>query len=570
MEPQNQAIFYNEPPQLHNHNEYAGDGYPEPWRFDQFNHQDHESSQGLGSLSLSFDQLALSANQQVGSLRHRSTLASVPEEGQSIMGSESDDLYAAVHGDRHHEDEGIMSGEQLKQEPDWQLEAPEIKEEEDDLGSEYKDGDDKDDDFQHGHNIGTDHLQTLEKSWIPWEPYTRLVQLFNEDGDPVEVVAKATTTKPFGEETVNGHRHHVMYRRNYFRVEGQYCLTTTGKTTGRLYVNLDGDIVPVEGVCATVRGAIDGNLAREIEISRFTTGRDKLGEGPLTLPLRPSNAEPVFEDSTAGNGADDLGTWLRMQWRRATENNGARRSKNSSNYHIVMRLMVQVRAGHSRPQRQEVGSFPGTESVDIGYCMSGPIQARGRCPKTFEKYDPTNVDHKRRRPNKDTRRKDVLAKRSDSKTRIGKAKKQDTRRTRQSTRGATLLRAFTPSTLHTDFDRSLRLSTAPTSVSTSPPRGQAPVAPMTDYSATPSEIDALSDEEMGDFQRDVIGEFGIAGENQYPNPAVPPLWNTQWNTQREPSPSEGYFLNGVSAWAPPSENGHPDSISDMDLNLAWQ
>ena len=569
MGTQNEAVFYNEPPQLNYYHEYAGDGYPGPWRLDQFDLQESQDPQALGSLPFSFDQLTLSPNQQVGTVRHRPTLASVPEEGQSIMGSESDGPSATIYNARRYDDEVNMSGQQLQQEPDLKLEAPESGEEEDDLDSEYKDGDDQDDDFEHGHNIETGHLQTLEKSWIPWEPYTQLVQLFNEDGNPVEVVGKATTTKLFGEETVNGHRHHVMYRRNYFRVEGQYCLTTTGKKTGRLYVNLDGDIVPVEAVCATVRGAIDGDLAREIEISRFTTGRDKLGEGPLTLPLKPSNAEPVFEESTAGNGADELGTWLRMQWRRATENNGARRSKNSSNYHIVMRLMVQVRAGHSRRQRREVGSSPGTESVDIGYCMSGPIQARGRCPKTFEKYDPTNVDHKRRRPNKDTRRKGVLAKRSDSKTRIGKAKKQDTKKVRQTTRGTTLLRALTPSTLHTAFDRSLTLSATPTTVSTSPPRGQARAAPMTDFSATPSEIDALSDEEMGDFRREVVDEFGIAGESRHPHPAANPLWDTVWDTQREPSPPEEYLLSGISAWAPPSGSGHPDSISDMDLNLVW-
>ena len=46
-----------------------------------------------------------------------------------------------------------------------------------------------------------------------------LNQLFDEDGNRVELVGQATTGKEYGEETVNGHRHRVMYRRNYFRVE---------------------------------------------------------------------------------------------------------------------------------------------------------------------------------------------------------------------------------------------------------------------------------------------------------------------------------------------------------------
>ena len=486
-------------------------------------------------------------------------------EGQSGMGSDSDSQSAAVHSERRHEDEVTMSGQQSQQEPDWKMEAPESGEEEDDLGSEYSNGDDQDDDFEDGNSIGTGQLQTLQKSWIPWGPYMQSLQLFNEDGERVDVVGKATTTKQFGEETVNGHRHHVMYRRNYFRVEGQYCLTTTGKKTGRLYINVDGDMVPVEAVCATVRGAIDGDLAREMEISTFTTKRKKLDQRPSTLPLAPSNAEPVFEESTAGNGPNELGTWLRMQWRRATENNGARRAKNSSNYHIVMRLMVQVRARHSRRQQREAGSSLGTELVNIGYCMSGPIQARGRCPKTFEKYDPTNVDHKRRRPNKETRPRGLLAKKVDSKTRIGKAKKQDTKKTRQSKIRTTLRRTLTPSTVHTPLSRSSTPSATRTTVSSSLLRDQAHPASMADFSAARSEIDSLSDVEMGDFQREVLDEFGIAGENRYHHAAA----TSMWPSQREHPHSDVNLLNGISAWAPPSGSGHPDAISDLDLNLDW-
>ena len=562
MASQDQTVLYSEPPQPNNHHEYAGDVYPGPWRFDQLDLQAYQISEALGSLPLSFDGLTISPNEHVGALGQRPTMGSVPMEGQSGMGSGSDGPFADVHNDRRYEDEVTMSGQQ-HQEPDWKSEALESIEEEDDLGSEYSNGDDQDGDIEDGINVGTDHLQTLQKSWIPWGPYTQSIVLFNEDGNCVEVVGKATTTKQFGEETVNGHRHHVMYRRNYFRVEGQYCLTTTGTKTGRLYVNLDGDTVPVEAIYATVRGAVDGDLAREIEISTFTTKRKKLDQRPLTLPLTPSNAEPVFEESTAGNGPNELGTWLRMQWRRATENNGARRAKNSSNYHIVMRFMVQVRARQSRRQQREAGSSPGTELVNIGYCMSGPIQARGRCPKTFEKYDPTNVDHKRRRPNKDTLPKGLLAKKFDSKTRIGKAKKQDTKKPGQSMRRTTLRRTLTPSTVHTPLSRSSTSSATQTTISSSLPRGQARAAPMAEFSAAASEIDAPSDDEMGDFQREVLDEFGIAGENRYQHPAATPMWPSQ----RVPPHSHENLLSGISAWAPASESGHPDAISDMDLNF---
>lgn len=557
--------LFSEPPQPTNYNEYAGNVNPEPWRFDQFDLQAYQNSQALGSLPLSFDGLTLSPNNHVGALEQMPTLGRVLEEEESGMGSDSEGLSAAVYSDRRHEDEVTMSGQQPQQERGWKVEVSESGEEEDDLSSEYSDGDDQDEEFEDDSSIGTGHLQTLQKSWIPWDSYTELIQLYNEDGNRVEVVGKVTTTKQYGEETVNGHRHHVMYRRNYFKVEGQYCLTTIGKKTGQLYVNLDGDIVPVEAVCATVRGVINGDLAKEMDISTFTTRRKKLDEGPLTFPLSPSNAEPVFEESTAGNGPNKLGTWLRMQWRRATENNGARRAKNSSNYNIVMRLMVQVRGRNSRRQRREAGSSPGTKLIDIGYCMSGPIQARGRCPKTFEKYDPTNVDHKRRRPNKDTPPKGLLAKRFDSKKRIGKAKKEDLKIKRQSKRRTTLLRTLTSSTAHTPLSRSSTYSATQTTVSTSPPRGQTPSAPMADFSAARSEIDTLSDEEMGDFQSEVLDEFGIAGEDRYQHPAPTPMWPSQ----RQPFTSEGNLLSEISAWATLPESNHPDAISDMDLNLVW-
>ena len=564
MASQNQTVLYNEPLQLHNYHEYAGDVYPEPWRFDQLDLQADQDSQALGTMPLSFDGLTISPNEHVGAVGQRPSRGSVPMEGQSSMGSGSDGPFAAFHNERQYEDEVTMSG-QRQQEPEWRSETLESIEEEDEMDSEYNDGDDQDGDDEDSNDVGSGHLQTLQKSWIPWDPYTQLIPLFNEEGNPVEVAGKATTTKPFGEETVNGHRHHVMYRRNYFRVEGQYWLNTTGKETGRLYVNLDGDVVPVEGVCATVRGAIDGDLAREIEISTFTTKRKKLDQRPPTLPLTPSNVEPVFQESTTGNGPNEVGTWLRMQWRRATENNGARRAKNSSNYHIVMRFMVQVRARQSRRQQGEAGSSSGTELVNIGYCMSGPIQARGRCPKTFEKYDPTNVDHKRRRPNRESLPKGLLARKFDSNTRIRKAKKQDIRKTRQSMRSTTLHRTLTPSTVQSPFSRSSTPSATLSTVSSSLPRGQALAASMADFSAAPSEIDTLSDHEMGDFQRDVLNEFGIAGEDRYQHPAAAQMWPSQI----VPPHLHENLLSGMSAWAPASESDHPDTISDMDLNSSW-
>ena len=95
--------------------------------------------------------------------------------------------------------------------------------------------------------------------------------------------------------------------------------------------------------------------------------------------------------------------------------------KSSSPANIAMHFMVRVRTRDPRRQQQGAGGSPGTELATIRYCISGPIQARGRCPRSFEEYDPTNVDYKRRKPNNPSNnklRKGLLASKYDSKTRI--------------------------------------------------------------------------------------------------------------------------------------------------------
>ena len=564
MASQNQNGFYSEPLQYNNYDAHASNGYPGSSRSVQPDVLAYQNAQAMGSLPQAFHEiLTLSSNGNIGALEQRPTLGSVPTESQSGTGSDSDGVFVAFHRNMHHDDDVTMSGQQSQQKLDPESEVSESAKEEDDSSWEFGDGENQDDDVDGFNTTKANHLQTLQKSWIPWESYTELNQLFDEDGNRVEIVVRATTAKEYGEETVNGHRHHVMYRRNYFRVEAQYWLTTNGKKTGQLYVNLGGHMVPVEAVCATVRGAVEGDLLKEVEISTFNTARTKLSRGPLTLPLTPSNTEPVFEKSTAGDGSNELGTWLRMQWRKATENNGARRAKKSSTYNIVMRFMVRVRTRDSRRPQRGAGNSPGTELVKIGYCISGPIQARGRCPQSFEEYDPTNVDHKRRRPNNNKPDKSLLASKYDSKTRISKNKKQDTKKTRQSKRHTILPRTLTPSTGHTSFSRSLSPTATQTTVYPSFPRAQAPTAPMADFGAAHTEVDTVSGDEMGDFQRQVINEFGLAGENRYQHPAATPMWPSQL----EAPPSDGILLDGIAAWAYPSESGHPDAISDRELNF---
>ena len=508
-----------------------------------------------------FDQLTLSRSGDTGALGLGPTLSSVYTESQYGTGSDSDGMFAVYNENMRYEDDVVMSGQQPKLESEPELEISESEKEEDDSSW--------DGDNQTGYDDGffaarASHLQRLENSSIPWEDYKGSNELFDEDGNGVQVIFKATTGKEYGEETVDGHRHHVMYRRNYFKVEGRYWLTPAGKNTGLLYVKLGGDMVPVEEICATVRGVVEGNMTNEIEICTFDAGRNRLNQGPRTIPLAPSNDESIFEESTAVNEPNKLGTWVRMQWRKATDHNGTRRAKRSSTFNIVMRLTARVRARDSGRQQRGAESSPGTELVNIGYCMSGPIQARGRCPQSFEVYDPTNVNHKRRRPNNPNSKrlhKGLLGSKLDSKTRIGKQnKKPNTRQTRQYRKRPAVPRAFTPSTGQTSFSRSPSRTTTQASESSSLPRGRAPTAPMSDLGAARAEFDAISNEELGDFQREVLDEFGIAGEQRYQHPATTPMWPFQ----PQAPPSRGDLLEGISAWTYPSASELSDTIPDGD------
>lgn len=542
--------------QYTNYNAHPSNAYPGP--SGQPDLHPYQNAQVMGSLPRAFNALTLSPDGYIGALGQRPTLGNLYTESQSDTGSNSDGMFAVVDENMYREVDVTMSGQRPKLELEPVLEVSESEKEEDDSDAEMGDDDDQDDDADGFNTTGAaGHLQTLQSSWIPWEAYTESNQLFDEDGVRVEVEGQANTGKRYGEETVNGSSHHVMYRRNYFKVEAQYGLTTTGKTTGQLFINLEGNMRPVEGIYATVRGAVEGNLAREIEISTFDAGRKKLGQGPSTIPLTPSNEEPVFEDSTAGNGID-LGLWRRMQWRKATENNGARRAKKST-YNIVVPFMVKIRARDSRRQQRGAGSSPATELIEIGYCMSGPIQARGRCPITFEAYDPTNMDHKRRRPNRGP-----IPSKFDSKTRRSKEKnKPNTKKTRQPKRRRIVPRTLTPSTGQTSFSRSPSRTATHTTVESSLSGGQAPTAPMAGFGAARTDVDSLSTDETSDFQRDILDEFGMAGEHRYQHPAA----TLMWPSQRESPPSGENLLRGISDWAYPSASEHPDAISEDDLNF---
>ena len=548
MASQNQNGFHSQPLQYNNDYAYTSNGYPEPSNYR--NLLAHQNAEAMGSLpELFHNQLMLSPNRNIGALGQRPTLDNIYTESQTGTGLHSEGMFAVFTGNMHHENDVAMSGQQPKQELKPEIGVLESVKEEDEPSLDYGDSDDQDDDADPFSTTSTGRLQRLEFSWIPWDSYTEVNQLFDEDGNRVKVVLRATTAKEYGEDTVNGHRYHVMYRRNYFRVEGHYRLEPTGKKTGRLFVNLGGEMAPIEGICATVRGVVEGDLSEEIEICTFDSARKKLDEKPSILALTPSNEEPLFADSTAVDDGDDLGTWRRMQWRRATANNGARRAKKST-YNIVVPLMVQVRSRESRRRQQGAGVSPETELVEIGYSMSGPIQARGRCPITFEAYDPTNVYHKRRRENRVP-----VASKYASKTGVSKNKKQDAKMTRQLKKRTIVPRPLTPSTGRTSCSRSPSRSATQTSLYSSPPRPQAPTAPMANYGAARTEVESLSD---GDFQRHVLDEFGIAGENRYEYPAPTPMW---------PPRSEAPLLSGISAWAYPSESGHPDGILEGDLNF---
>lgn len=198
----------------------------------------------------------------------------------------------------------------------------------------------------------------------------------------------------------------ILYRRNYYGIQGSYDLhpSSDASTEETLWLHGDGhEPKPVVALHMRMRGAVDSETGPVIPIVVFNAKRKPLhpGDNPPPAPDR-QRMKPTREGSTklyvtsTGDRADNINipmnhTWPRNQFRAATQNNGSRRTEQQF-YHVIVELMAEVIIDGI------------SESFVVASVMSEPLVVRGRCPLSFKPKDSKPEDGHTRDPNRKGRK----------------------------------------------------------------------------------------------------------------------------------------------------------------------
>ena len=244
----------------------------------------------------------------------------------------------------------------------------------------------------------SDERAPLPKTDLPFDDTKMKCPVYDREGLNVPVEISCRFMKQYNEDKDCW----IFYRRNYFAVTCSYSFKPPGPITGgRIYLSRPSDPCgqPILAFAMRIRGVINAENGKEMEIVVFNTKRRSIGK-PEMRKMKPNM--PGYSRVYAKSTGDCLNnshaqnsytpppnnfTFLRNQFRLATQNNGRRR-KEQDYYHIIVELMAEV----------EVAGTLSRDWVKIASRISGPILTRGRCPQSFESFDPSNPDHGRRKP----------------------------------------------------------------------------------------------------------------------------------------------------------------------------
>ena len=180
----------------------------------------------------------------------------------------------------------------------------------------------------------------------------------------------------------------ILYRRNYFGVQGSYKLKPLpgSSTDETLYLYRNNHRPePIQALLMCMRGVVESEEGQEIKIVVFNAKRKPLHEGKEPPPIDPQRMKPLTEGSTkyytasTGNRQDHMNvpmnhTFHRNQFRAATQNNGARRTEQQF-YHILLELKAEIVIGGVR------------KTFTVASKMSEALVVRGRCPLSFKNKD---------------------------------------------------------------------------------------------------------------------------------------------------------------------------------------
>lgn len=192
----------------------------------------------------------------------------------------------------------------------------------------------------------------------------------------------------------------TCYRRNYFAVACSFSLLPW-PSTNHLYIrHSDGTLVPIRGFAMGISAIVNGQYGDTRELVQHTPKRDKQSERkPSKKVLQPSPPSSLASGSTGPGGHTGyaLGsqpvdynssftagtqpsqqpptshTFERIQFQRATANNGKRRAQQQY-YNLVVELHAEI----VNPANGE------SQWIQIAHRHSHPMVVRGRSPGHYK------------------------------------------------------------------------------------------------------------------------------------------------------------------------------------------
>ena len=227
----------------------------------------------------------------------------------------------------------------------------------------------------------------------PFEETKPFYSICDASGTPIHPEIQAKIDKGFFKSEENW----TCYRRNYFSVACCYSLKPdVDPLSEPLFLsrnNANREQIRSFSICITAK--VDGEDGKQIDLVQHTPKRDK---GPMCQPemtdLLPhpsgnfgmfpgtasgfssgSQLSPDFEQAQYAGSAQsqNIATFERIQFKKATANNGKRRAAQQY-FHIVVELFAKVPRGKSSE----------LTPVMIAHRVSAPMVVRGRSPGHYQ------------------------------------------------------------------------------------------------------------------------------------------------------------------------------------------
>ncbi|MCJ1409700.1 hypothetical protein MMC19_003782 [Ptychographa xylographoides] len=225
----------------------------------------------------------------------------------------------------------------------------------------------------------------------PFGETTAFSSVFDSGGTQLQLELLAKIDKGFFKADADW----TCYRRNYFSVACCYCLKPEVDVSSQpLFLqrsnsnNVNRDRIHSFSIGITAK--VDGEGGSSIELVQHTPKRDKGPIGPpdlMELSPNPSGTLGVFSTSPSfgpssqlssefdqafspsDQSSHNVATFERLQFKKATANNGKRRAAQQY-FHIVVELFANINRGKSTEPH----------NVKIAHKLSAAMVVRGRSP----------------------------------------------------------------------------------------------------------------------------------------------------------------------------------------------